>query len=118
MESGCTRRDFGRDVQPAIPNRPRCWSLVGPMFGAIRMWVPKGLGMIRRLTNGSAWALTKGVASCDKLRVGARGLRSGDTRMGLPTTGHTVELPYGRRNPPNGSIQVGGGRETKMGFPD
>ena len=85
---------------------------------ANRMWVPKGLGMIRHLTNGSAWALTKGVASCDKLRVGARGLRSGDTRMGLPTTGHTVELPYGRRNPPNGSIQVGGGRETKMGFPD
>src|SRR5690348_8502261 len=76
------------------------------------MWVPKGLGMIRHLTDGSAWALTKGVASCDKLRVGARGLRSGDTRMGLPTTGHTVELPYGRRNPPNGSIQVGGGRET------
>src|SRR6266516_3891368 len=35
MESGCTRRDFGRDVQPAIPNRPRCWSLVGSMFGAI-----------------------------------------------------------------------------------
>src|SRR5436309_689491 len=35
MESGCTRRDFGRDVQPAIPNRPRCWSLVGPTFGAI-----------------------------------------------------------------------------------
>ena len=85
---------------------------------ANRMWVPKGLGMIRHLTNGSAWALTKGVASCDKLRVGARGLRSGDTRMGLPTTGHTVELPYGRRNPPNGSIPVGGGRETKMGFPD
>src|SRR6266516_4405967 len=82
------------------------------------MWVPKGLGMIRHLTNGSAWALTKGVASCDMLRVGARGLRSGDTRMGLPTTGHTVVLPYGRRNPPNVSIPVGGGRETKMGFPD
>src|SRR5207253_5087597 len=82
------------------------------------MWVPKGLGMARRLTSGAAWAATKGVASCDKLRVGARGLRSGDTLMGLPTTGHTVELPYGRRNPPNGSIPVGGGRETKMGFPD
>src|SRR5690242_18248857 len=24
MEPGCTRRDFGRDVQPAVPNRPRC----------------------------------------------------------------------------------------------
>src|SRR5206468_9752173 len=38
MESGCTRRDFGRDVQPAIPNRPRCWSLVEPTFGAISMY--------------------------------------------------------------------------------
>ena len=38
MESGCTRRDFGRDVQPAIPNRPRCWSLVEPTFGAISMF--------------------------------------------------------------------------------
>src|SRR6266516_7058203 len=35
MEPGCTRRDFGRDVQPAVPNRPRCWSLVGSTFGAI-----------------------------------------------------------------------------------
>jgi hypothetical protein len=24
MEPGCKRRDFGRDVQPAVPNRPRC----------------------------------------------------------------------------------------------
>ena len=24
MEPGCTRQDFGRDVQPAAPNRPRC----------------------------------------------------------------------------------------------
>src|SRR2546426_5614413 len=35
MEPGCTRRDFGRDVQPAVPNRPRCWALVGSTFGAI-----------------------------------------------------------------------------------
>src|SRR5438132_11400419 len=35
MEPGCTRRDFGRDVQPAVPNGPRCWSLVGSTFGAI-----------------------------------------------------------------------------------
>ncbi len=33
MELGCTRRGFGRDVQPAAPNRPRCWVLVGPMLG-------------------------------------------------------------------------------------
>src|SRR5438445_6005967 len=30
MEPGCTRRDFGRDVQPAVPNRPRCWSWWDP----------------------------------------------------------------------------------------
>jgi hypothetical protein len=35
MESGCTRQDFGRGVQPAIPNRPRCWAHVGSTFGAI-----------------------------------------------------------------------------------
>src|SRR5213593_4136158 len=29
MELGCTRRDFGRDVQPAAPNRPRCWAPSG-----------------------------------------------------------------------------------------
>src|SRR5438445_11938754 len=56
-------------------------------FDANRTWVPKGLGMIRQLTDGSAWALTKGVASCDKLRVGDRSHRSVDSRMGLPTTG-------------------------------
>ena len=24
MEPGCTHQDFGRDAQPAAPNRPRC----------------------------------------------------------------------------------------------
>src|SRR6266849_4209074 len=33
MELGCTRQGFGRDVQPAAPNRPRCWVLVGLMLG-------------------------------------------------------------------------------------
>ena len=31
---------------------------------------------------------TKGAASCDKLRGGANGLRSADSRMGEPTWGH------------------------------
>ena len=35
MELGCTRQGFGRDVQPATPNRPRCWALVGFTLGAI-----------------------------------------------------------------------------------
>jgi hypothetical protein len=42
------------------------------------------LGMIRHLTDGLAWALKKGVASSDMLRVGACSLRSGGTLMGLP----------------------------------
>ena len=66
---------------------------------ANRTWVPKGLGMIRRLTNGSAWALKKDVASCDKLRVGARGLRSGDVRMGLPSPGDTRGTPIWEEKP-------------------
>src|SRR5439155_972696 len=68
-------------------------------FDANRTWVPKGLGMIRHLTDGSAWALTKGVASCDKLRVGARSLRSGDSRMGLPTPGDTWGTPIWEGEP-------------------
>ena len=45
------------------------------------------LSMIRHLTDGLAWALRKDVASCDKLRVGARSLRSGDVLIGLPAAG-------------------------------
>jgi len=67
--------------------------------------------MIRHLMDGLAWALMKGVASCDKLRVGARGLRSGDSLMGPPATGNTCSTPNRGGNPPNGNIQVGGGRE-------
>ncbi len=68
--------------------------------------------MIRHLRDGLAWALKKGVASCDKLRVGASGLRSGDARIGLPATENICGAPYGSGNLPNGSIQVGRGRET------
>ena len=53
------------------------------------------LGMIRHLMDGLAWALTKGVASCDMLRVGARSLRSGDALMGLPAAGNTAALLIG-----------------------
>src|SRR5438093_13293081 len=82
-----------------------CVEEASEKFDANRTWVPKGLGMIRHLKDGSAWALTKGVASCDKLRVGARSLRSGDSRMGLPTRVIPGVVPYGRGNPPNGSSQ-------------
>ena len=69
------------------------------------------LSILRHLKDGLAWALKKGVASCDKLRVGACSLRSGDTLIGLPTA-VTVVLPLGRGNLLNGSIQVRRGRET------
>jgi hypothetical protein len=46
--------------------------------------------MIRHLKDGLAWALMKDVASCDKLRVGARSLRSGDILIGLPAAGLPV----------------------------
>jgi len=49
--------------------------------------------MIRHLTDGLAWALMKGVASCDKLRVGAGSLRSGDSLMGPPAAGYTCSAP-------------------------
>src|SRR3989337_1859931 len=85
-----TRRDAGFTVT----------AVQRASIDANRVWVPKGLGMIRRLTNGSAWALTKGVASCDKLRVGARSLRSGDTRMGLPVADNTCATPKWEEEPP------------------
>jgi len=46
-------------------------------------------------------------------RVGACSLRSGDTWMGLPR----ICSLHGSGNPPNGSILVGGGKETKHGIP-
>ena len=61
-----------------------------------------------------AWALRKDVASCDKPWVGACSLRSKGFRMGLPIVSREVDgapLRW-RGNPPNGSIQVGGGKET------
>ena len=72
----------------------RCCVEEASEIDANRTWVPKGLGMIRRLTDGSAWALKKGVASCDMLRVGARSLRSGDSQMGLPATVNICGTPY------------------------
>jgi len=68
--------------------------------------------MISHLKDGWAWALKKGVASCDMLRVAACRLRSGDTRMGLPAAGDTCGAPTWSGNLPNGSIQVGSGKET------
>ncbi len=46
-------------------------------------------------------------------RVGACSLRTEDTRMGLPS----ICSLHGSGNPPNGSILVGGGKETKHGIP-
>ena len=85
---------------------------------ANRMWVPKGLGMIRHLTDGSAWALTKGVASCDKLRVDARSLRSGDTRMGLPSPGDTWGTPIWEGEPSERKHPSRRRKRNQLRFPD
>src|SRR3990170_1154249 len=60
--------------------------------------------MIRHLKDGLAWALKKGVASCDMLRVAACRLRSGDTRMGLPAADDTCGAPMW-----SGKLQNAGG---------
>ena len=73
--------------------------------------------MIRHLKDGLAWALKKGVASCDMLRVAACRLRSGDTRMGLPAADDTCGAPMWSGNLQNGSIQVWRGRETNWDSP-
>ena len=64
--------------------------------------------MIRHLEDGLAQALMKGVASCDKPRVGACILRSEDARIGYPLTACLVYAagtparvgkPAGRKHP-------------------
>lgn len=51
--------------------------------------------MIRHLENGLAQAPKKGVASCDKPRVGASILRSEDPRIGyLPAVRASVPLEH------------------------
>jgi hypothetical protein len=62
---------------------------VGPGFADI----------LRCLVDGLAWVLMKGVASCDKPRVGACSPRSEDARMGLPTGFGRSSVRSG--NPPN-----------------
>jgi len=69
--------------------------------------------MINHLTDDLAWALKKGVASCDMLRVAACRLRSGDPLMGLPAVDDICGAPIWSGNLQNGSIQVWRGRETK-----
>ncbi len=49
-------------------------------------------------------------------RVSARSLRTEDTRMRLLTS-RKIGAPLRSGNPPNGSILVGGGKETKHGIP-
>ena len=49
-------------------------------------------------------------------RVSASSLRTEDTRMRL-LTNREIGAPSRSGNPPNGSILVGGGKETKHGIP-
>ena len=70
MELGCTRRGFGRDVQPAAPNRPRCWALVGPALGAISRMKPFAQHLI---------VIVRGVSGEPVSSYGAFGLRGNST---------------------------------------
>ena len=73
--------------------------------------------MPRHLGDSLARTLRKGVASRDRPRGGARDLRSGDARMGLPAATSVVAFPHGNGNPLNGNILVRGGRETNWDSP-
>jgi len=74
--------------------------------------------MIRRLTDGLAWALRKGVASCDKLRVGACSLRSGGARIGLPAAGDTCGTPVWEREPLERKHPSRERKRNQLRFPD
>src|SRR6266851_2702575 len=96
MELGCTRQGFGRDVQPAAPNRPRCWVLVGPTLG-VRLVEAGGFctascygigfgsggepvdgyGTLRRIEETpSTWRRTRSFAKKGPGRLGAWGIRN------------------------------------------
>ncbi len=78
---------------------------------------PIKYGMISRLMDGLAWALKKGVASCDMLRVGARSLRSGDALMGLPATGNTCGTPAWEEELPERKHPSKGRKRNQPAFP-
>ena len=69
--------------------------------------------------DASAWALKKDVASCDKPRVAAGGLRSGDLLMGPPAVGnHRVPGPRAwDREPPERKHPSRGRKRNQNGIP-
>ena len=74
--------------------------------------------MLRHLTDGLARALKKGVASCDKPRVGACSLRSGDARMGLPTVNFNIRgTPFGEWEPSERKHLSRGRKRKQLRFP-
>ena len=74
----------------------------------------KKLDMLHRLMDGSAWALKKGAANCEKPRIDARSRRAEDSRMRLLVVvlSGTMTLQRWSGNPLNWSILVMGGKET------
>jgi hypothetical protein len=78
MELGCTRRGFGRDVQPAAPNRPRCGALVGLTLG-VRL-------VEALLHGGSCYPLFVGIGGEPVSSYGAGRCRGNST--------HTAEAYY------------------------
>ena len=72
----------------------------------------------RRLGNGSARTPKKGVASCDKPRVGVCSLRTGDPLMGLPVVDPSGFTALRReREPPERKHLSKGRKRNQLGFP-
>ena len=63
--------------------------------------------MIRHLVDSLAQTLMKGVASCDKPRVGACSLRSEDSSMGPPDVSELTSPRKGREPPERKHLSKG-----------
>ncbi len=93
MELGCTRRGFGRDVQPAAPNRPRCWALVGLTLGAIlveALFAQRSRGLWSVGLAVSRWAVTGPLVGLEET--------PSTWRRRIPAVGGWGDLAWERRN--------------------
>lgn len=113
MEPGCKLEDFGRLAQPAATNRLRCRVNVVSERYRHYHW-PETCHAVWRMARLESRRRARQAAIPP--RVSACSLRTEDTRMRLLTS-RKIGAPLRSGNPPNGSILVGGGKETKHGIP-
>src|SRR6266516_3905723 len=93
--------------------KARVISWTGP-GSTMKCCVEEGSENLTRIERG----FLKGAACCDKLRVGARSLRSGDSRMGLPTPGDTWGTPIWEGEPAERKHPSRRWRRNQLRFPD